>query len=198
MATQRPAAEVIPADLRDNTSVRIALRTKTWQSSDAILGSGINSIGFGTQRFLEEHMGAAVLGGVPNGRGGDLAVIRTDLLTLADYAQVCQIGRQRRLDAGTLRGAAVGEQEAVEVVVTVLDDVQAVWPNDEPKVQAHVLVGRLRELLPAKHAGLDETGLTRALAAYGVLVMQVNRAGANRQGYALADVRKAVARALER
>ncbi|EXG79167.1 hypothetical protein [Cryptosporangium arvum] len=195
MATQRPATDVIPSDLRDNTSVRLALRTKTWQSSDAILGSGINAIGFGTQRFLEEHKGAAILGGVSNGRGGDLQVIRTDLLKNSDFTQICQIGAQRRADAGTLRGHAVGQAEEIVVTVTILSDVVAVWPGVEPKVQAKTLVERLQEAYPSKHAHLDQTSLTKALKDHGVPVVQVYRDGSNRNGYALAAVRKALAKA---
>lgn len=189
--TQRPAADVIPADLRDITTVRIALRTKTRQASDAILGSDISATGFRTDRFLEHHKGACVIGGIATGTGGDLQVARTDLLTPGQFERACAVGRQRRIDAGTLRGAAAGDEQTTVTVTSVVTDVGAVWPGDESKVQAHALLSRLREVYGARYAALDEAGLTRALKAYGVPVMQVFRDGTNRNGYALADLGKA-------
>lgn len=189
--TQRPAAEVIPADYRDITTVRIALRTKSAQGSDAILGSYASARGWRSDRFREEHKGAAVIGGISNGKGGDMQVARVDLLTPGDFEKACLVGRQRRLDIGTLRGAAAGEVDEVRVTVTVLQDVLAVWPGERPKVQAHILVGRLKEVFPDRHTALDEGALTRALKRHGVEVLQVWQDGSNRNGYALGDVRAA-------
>lgn len=194
IATQRPAVEVIPADLRDNTSVRLALRTMTWRGSDAILGDGASSIGWSTASFLSDHQGAAILRGVPNGRGGDFSTIRTDLLTDADFTRICQMGRQRRLDAGTLRGSAAGEADDIAVEVSVLSDVLAVWPNAEPKVQAVDLVERLERVHPDRYSGLDAGSLTKALKAHGVGVVQVFRDGSNRNGYTLDSLRRAAER----
>lgn len=189
--TQRPAATVIDPDLRDVHTVRIALRTKTRQGSDAILGSDISATGFRTDRFLESHKGAAVIGGIPTGKGGDLQVVRIDKLTPHEFARACTVGRQRRIDAGTLRGQAAGDELPVQVTVTVLSDVHAVWPGSTAKVQAHVLLGRLREVFGDRYAGLDETALTRALKGHQVPAVQVYRDGINRNGYALADVARA-------
>lgn len=191
MLTQRPAVDVIPGDLRENCTVRIALRTKTWQASDAILGQGMNAAGYGTARFIEDHKGAAMVGGISNGQGGDNSIIRTDLLTQEAYTRLIAVGRQRRIDAGTLRGAAAGDAPVIEVTVTIVADVAAVWPGAEAKVQAHVLLSRLREVFGDRYAGLDETGLTRALKPYGVGSGQVFRDGSNRNGYSLTDLKKA-------
>lgn len=196
MATQRPAADVVPADLRDNTSVRLALRTKTWQSSDAILGQGIGATGFSTHRFLEEHKGAAILGGVSNGRGGDLSRIRVDLLTGADFTRLCQVGLQRRRDAGTLTGQAAGETDEVRITVTIVADVLAVWPQGAEKAHGAELLQRLQQLRPELYGPLDQTALTKALQAAGVPVGQVKVAGVNRNGYELTALQKAAAAAL--
>ncbi|MFI7587894.1 hypothetical protein ACIB24_12550 [Spongisporangium articulatum] len=189
--TQRPAAEVIPADLRDVMTVRIALRTRTRQNSDAILGTDISATGFRTDRFDEAHKGAAVIGGISTGRGGDLQVARTDLFTPTDFTKACAIGRQRRIDAGTLRGQAAGEREEFVVEAMVVEDVDAVWPGDQAKVQAWQIVERLREHFGDRYPQLDEAALTRMLKPRGVPSIQVFRDNTNRQGYALADVRRA-------
>jgi S-DNA-T family DNA segregation ATPase FtsK/SpoIIIE len=193
MITQRPAANVIDADLRDITSVRLALRTKTRQGSDAVLGADISATGYRTDRFLEDHKGAAVIGGISTGRGGDLQVVRTDLLMPAEFARACTVGRKRREDAGTLRGAAIGDVAPVEITITVLQDVAAVWPGDEAKVHAHVILARLKEIHPDRYAGMeDEAALTRALKPYNVTSGQVSRGGINRNGYRLSELRAAV------
>ncbi len=191
-ATQRPSADVIPADLRDNISVRLALKTMDWRSSDTILGASAASIGIESYTLLAgKHAGVAVVRGVDNGRGGDHQTVRTDLLTGEDFTRICQVGRQRRIDAGTLRGMAAGEVDQVAAEVSVLDDVRAVWPGAEPKVWAEVLCQRLAELRPALYAGLDPAGLTAALSRHGIGSIQVFRDGANRRGYALDAVQAA-------
>jgi S-DNA-T family DNA segregation ATPase FtsK/SpoIIIE len=200
--TQRPAADVIPADFRDIVSVRIALRTKTRQGSDAVLGSDISATGYRTDRFLESHKGAAVIGGISTGKGGDLQVARTDLLMPAEFARACTVGRKRREDAGTLRGAAAGDAAPVEITITVLDDVATVWPGDTAKVQGAVLLARLAELYPTRYATYDPDDedavkaavgrLTLALKPYGITSDQVSRRGVNRQGYQLTELRAAL------
>lgn len=197
--TQRPAAEVIPADFRDITTVRIALRTKTPQGSDAILGAYMSSKGYRSDRFLEEHKGACVIGGISTGAGGDLQYARTDLLMPKDFERACLAGRQRRVDAGTLRGQAAGELPEVTITVTVLADVAAVWPGDTAKVQARVLVDRMREVFADRYAALTPEALTDALRPLGVTRLdQVwdKTTRSNSVGYALQDV-SAVRRAIE-
>lgn len=193
LLTQRPAANVIDPDLRDIISVRLALRTKTRQGSDAVLGADISATGYRTDRFLEDHKGAAVIGGISTGRGGDLQVVRTDLLMPAEFARACTVGRKRREDAGTLRGAAIGDAAPVEITITVLQDVEAVWPGDEAKVHAAVILARLKEIYPARYEGMDdEAALTRALKPYGVTSGQVSRKNVNRNGYQLSELRAAL------
>jgi S-DNA-T family DNA segregation ATPase FtsK/SpoIIIE len=192
IATQRPAAEVIPADLRDNISVRLALKTMDWRSSDTILGASAASIGIESHTLQAgKHAGVAVVRGVDNGRGGDHQTVRSDLVTAEDFARICAVGRQRRQDAATLRGMAAGEADAVELEVSLLDDVMAVWPGAEPKVWAETVCQRLAELRPALYAGLEPAALTKALARHQVGAVQVFRDGQNRRGYELAAITKA-------
>ncbi len=183
LATQRPSADVIPADLRDNTTVRLALKTMDYRSSDTILGASANSIGIESHTLiLHRHAGVAVVRGIDNARGGDHQTVRSDLLTGEDFTRVCQVGRQRRIDTGTLRGAAAGEPDPVAVQVSVVADVLAVWPGAEPKVWAETLCERLAEFRPTLYGQLDPTALTRAL---GLDSVQVFRDGTNKRGYAL-------------
>src|SRR6266536_6363857 len=197
-ATQRPSADVIDTDLRDNISVRLALKTMDWRSSDTILGASAASIGIESYSLQKDrHKGVAVVRGLDNGRGGDFQTVRVDLLTAPDFSRICAVGRQRRIDAGTLRGMAAGDADAVAVEVSIVADVLAVWPGAEPKVQAAALCERLATLRPALYAGMEPAALTAALGRHQVPVVQVNRAGTNRNGYPLAAVRQAAGRAVE-
>lgn len=189
MATQRPSGEVIKTDLRDNLTVRIALRVMDWRSSDTILGASAASIGIESNSLQEWHKGVAVIRGISNGRGGDHSTIRTDLLTNEQCARLGTIGRQRRTDAGTLRGHAAGQTDPVAVTVSVVQDVLAVWPGDQPKVWSETLCGRLAELRPELYHDLDPATLTSHLATHDIPVVQVNRSGTNRRGYELTALR---------
>jgi S-DNA-T family DNA segregation ATPase FtsK/SpoIIIE len=189
--TQRPSGDVIPPDLREQFTVRVALRTKTRHGSDSILGTDISATGYRSDRFTEHHKGACVIGGVPTAAGGDLQVARTDLFTPDDFTRACEVGRQRRVEAGTLRGLAAGDVQDVTVTVTIVEDVAAVWPGDRAKVWSEDIVDRLRQVFGPRYAALDETRLARALKPHGVQPGQVKLAGTNKQGYALADVHRA-------
>jgi S-DNA-T family DNA segregation ATPase FtsK/SpoIIIE len=196
LATQRPSTEVIPADLRDVLSVRIALKVNDRTSSDTILGDYRSARGIESASLVNgRHAGVATIVGVELPGGIDWARIRTDLLTADQFGRVCQIGRQRRIDAGTLRGHAAGETDAIEQDVSIVADVLAVWPGTEPKVWAEQLAERLVELRPKLYAGLDPAGLTRALKPHGIPSVQVNRGGQNKQGYPLDAVHRANTRA---
>jgi S-DNA-T family DNA segregation ATPase FtsK/SpoIIIE len=198
LATQRPSTEVVPSDLRDVLSIRIALKVNDRVSSDTILGDYRSARGIESATLVNGlHAGVATLVGVDNGRGGDHVRIRSDLLTAEAFGRVCAIGRQRRIDAGTLRGHAAGEVDQVAQQVSIVADVLAVWPGTEAKVQAVVLVERLAQHRPELYSGWDQAALTGALKAHKVPAVQVFRDGSNRNGYELAKLRDAATRSLE-
>lgn len=58
LATQRPAAEVVPTSIRDIIGVRWALRCTTPTSSDMVLGQGYASMGFSAARVHQDARGA--------------------------------------------------------------------------------------------------------------------------------------------
>jgi len=191
MATQRPSSDVIKTDLRDNVVVRIALRTMDWRSSDTILGASADSIGIESHSLMEWHKGVAVVRGISNDRGGDHQTIRTDLLSNEQCARLGAVGRQRRLDAGTLRGHAAGQADELAVRVNITADLLAIWPGDAERMQSAELCQRLARLRPERYHDLTPDGLTACLKPLGPNPVQVFRDGRNLRGYALADIRKA-------
>lgn len=195
IATQRPSADVIPTDLRDILSVHIALKVNDRASSDTILGDYRSARGIESASLINEvHRGVATVVGIDNGRGGDHTRMRGDLLTAEQFGKVCQVGRQRRMEVGTLRGHAAGEVDPVLVEVSLLDDLLAVWPGPEPKVWSETLCERLAEYREDRYSGLTPDALTRLLARHQIRVVQINRGGVNRRGYALSDVERAADR----
>jgi DNA segregation ATPase FtsK/SpoIIIE, S-DNA-T family len=199
LATQRPSAEVIPTDLRDVLSVRIALKVNDRASSDTILGDYRSARGIESASLLNEvHRGVSTVVGVDNGRGGDHTRMRGDLLTAEQFGRVCTVGRQRRVDAGTLRGHAAGEADPIQIQVSLLDDLLAVFPNGEDAAWSETLCARLARLRPELYTGWQPTALTSALKGLNVTAgRQVwgtdpeTGKGANRRGVFLEDIAKA-------
>lgn len=200
LATQRPSTEVIPADLRDVLSVRIALKVNDRVSSDTILGDYRSARGIESASLINEvHRGVATLVGLDNGRGGDHTRVRCDLLTAEEFGRVCQVGRQRRLDAHTLRGHAAGEVDPIAVEVSLLDDLLAIWPDGETSAWSETLCERLGNLRPDLYGGWEPTQLASALTPYRLATKQLAKRGsggdrANRRGLELAAVEKAAER----
>ncbi len=67
-ATQKPSAEVIPTQIRDLFSFRVALRCSTPQASDTVLGQGWASLGYSAATLDPAARGVGFLlaeGGVP-------------------------------------------------------------------------------------------------------------------------------------
>jgi S-DNA-T family DNA segregation ATPase FtsK/SpoIIIE len=196
LATQRPSADVIPSDLRDVLSVRIALKVNDRVSSDTILGDYRSARGIESASLLNQvHAGVATIVGVDNGRGGDHVRIRGDLLDSDDFARICKVGRQRRLDAGTLRGHAAGEADPVAVEVSLLDDLLAVWPAGEASAWSESLCARLADLRPELYGGWDAAQLSVALKPFAVTTKQLAKqrpdGRANRRGLLWADIERA-------
>jgi S-DNA-T family DNA segregation ATPase FtsK/SpoIIIE len=196
IATQRPSAEVIPTDLRDILSIHIALKVNDRASSDTILGDYRSARGIESATLINEvHAGVCTIVGVNNGRGGDHTRMRGDLLTAAQFGQVCQVGRQRREDAGTLRGHAAGEPDPIQVQVSLLDDLLAVFPNGEDRAWSETLCERLAGLRPDLYGGWQPATLTGALGQYGLRNKQINKRSddgqQNLRGFYLEDIAKA-------
>ena len=73
LATQKPDGKAVPTDLRDNIGTRFALKTMTWQSSEAVLGAGSYTAGYDSSRFQRAHKGVGIL------LGADVPALSTRL-----------------------------------------------------------------------------------------------------------------------
>jgi S-DNA-T family DNA segregation ATPase FtsK/SpoIIIE len=94
-----------------------------------------------------------------------------------------------------LRGHAAGEPDPIQVQVSLLDDLLAVFPNGEDSAWSETLVERLADLRPELYGGWAAESLTKALKPLGVSNRQINRrtpdGHMNRRGFLLDDIGKA-------
>ncbi len=115
LATQRPDTKTIPSKLRAVLGSRFALRVMDWRDSNIILGEQMNTRGWDSSRLLPTHKGVGILR--PDGDGAAGAdtlalMVRTDYMPNDDWGTLCERGRARREQTGTLSGHAIGADRA--------------------------------------------------------------------------------------
>lgn len=177
LATQKPDSKAIPSKLRDSVGSRFALKTMTWQASEAILGTGTSKAGIDATRFQRSHKGVGYLFGADDGELAEAGaqVVRTHLADGPVITRICQRGRELRIAAGTLEGVAAGEEPMAErPVASLLDDVLAVFEQGEPRLWSETICARLAELRPEDYDGWDQTLFATAVKPFGIETTQMN------------------------
>jgi S-DNA-T family DNA segregation ATPase FtsK/SpoIIIE len=201
LATQKPDGKAVPTDLRDNIGTRFALKTMTWQSSEAVLGAGSYTAGYDSSRFQRAHKGVGILlGADDSGTVEEALTVRTNRTPIADIDAVIGRARGLREAAGTLSGYAAGERPTAGESVSLLDDILTVVPASEPKVWSETVAARLAELRPEVYSGWKPEQIAAALKPYGIPVGRqvwgtdpATGDKANRKGIHREDVAAAVA-----
>lgn len=135
LATQRPAAEVVPTRLRDIMTTKLAMMCFTNAASDTILGQGMASKGYSGAQFDKDHKGAGWL----HAEGSAPVQIRTGYLNKPDEGEagdddvrdIVDVAYRLRSAAGTL---PYSESNPDVVLVTTLLDIvgsaEAMWTQD--------------------------------------------------------------------
>src|SRR5262249_46457639 len=155
-----------PTDLRDNIGTRLALKTMTWQSSEAVLGAGSYPAGYDSSPVLRAHKGVGILLRADDSGAVEEAVtVRTDLGAARDVGIVIARAYELRQAAGPLTGHAIGQAPDVTASAadTLLDDILTVVPASEAKVWGEAVVARLAELRPDVYGGWQPAQLAAAL-----------------------------------
>jgi S-DNA-T family DNA segregation ATPase FtsK/SpoIIIE len=200
LATQKPDGKAVPTDLRDNIGTRFALKTMTWQSSEAVLGAGSYGAGHDSSRFLRAHKGVGILlGADDSGTVEEAVTVRTHRTPLAEIDVVISRARALREAAGTITGHAAGEQPAI-ASSALLEDVLTVVPANEPKVWSETVAARLASLRPEVYGGWKPEQVAAALKPFGITVGRqvwgtdpATGEKANRKGIHREDVVAAIA-----
>ncbi|UQU67535.1 cell division protein FtsK [Couchioplanes caeruleus] len=198
--TQKPDGKAVPTDLRDNIGTRFALKTMTWQSSEAVLGAGSYPAGYDSSRFQRSHKGVGILlGADDSGAVEEALTVRTNVAAAKHVEVVIERAYAMRAKAGTLTGAAIGEAPEVPAAsagAQLLDDIAAVLHAGETKVWSETIVARLADLRPETYSGLAPEELATLLNPLGVDTMQIGRRiegkTVNRRGVAAADITAAI------
>lgn len=185
LATQRPDAKSLPKSISDNIGIRFCLRVMGQEPNDMVLGTSSYKNGIRASLFTARDKGVGYLVGVQD----DPVIGKTYGVDgpLADT--VAERAYRLREAAGTLSGDAVGEMATrVDIVADVLRvaaGAERMWTNE--------LLERLGGLRPEVYGGWTPAQLAAALRPAGALPQQVwgtdaEGAGANRQGYRLAEL----------
>jgi S-DNA-T family DNA segregation ATPase FtsK/SpoIIIE len=202
LATQKPDGKALPTDLRDNIGTRFALKTMTWQSSEAVLGAGSYTAGYDSSRLQRAHKGVGILLGADDSGAVEEAVtVRTSRTPMADIDSVITRARALREAARTLTGHAAGEQpQGTDLLPSLLDDILTVVPAGESKVWSETVAARLAELRPEVYGEWKPEQIAAALKPYGIPVGRqvwgsdpVSGEKANRKGVHRDDIAAAVA-----
>jgi hypothetical protein len=187
IATQRPAAEVVPTRLRDIMTTKLAMMCFTNAASDTILGQGMASKGYSGAQFDKDHKGSGWL----HAEGSAPVQIRTGYLRKPDEGEggpddvrdIIDVAYRLRAAAGTLPYSESNPD--VVLVKTLLDIVgsaDGMWTQDLlPRLNrvddfsdmtAGELAKRLRIILGDPDFGPkglwleDETGKPRSRNGY--------------------------------
>lgn len=149
---------------RDNHAARFALKCGNRLVSEAILGGDAYAEGFDASSLPvgDEYRGVGYLYGITD----ETPTVRTYLADHGDAERILIAARQHRERAGTLTGAAAGEDVAREVR-DVLRDVQGVFYAGEAWVSWQSIAGRLAEQLPEQYCDVTKESISAQVRALG-------------------------------
>lgn len=187
-ASQRPDADSVPTKLRDIVTLRYCTQVVDTTSSDMVLGKKKASQGADASILSEEHVGCGVLVTGPS----NFVTVLTDYVDLPTFGDICERGRQLRIDAGTLTGEAADEVlsgSAVDVIPEVLADVLMVMRHAD-RMHTTRLMNLLVNLAEEIYGNWTPDQLAEALDRAGVerSTTQVKIDGVNRNGYYKSDL----------
>lgn len=175
---------------RDNHTIRYALRCGNRDVSMAVLGGDAYQEGYDASKLPigDKFRGVGYLYGATD----DTPTVRSFLADGKDADKILDAARLHRERAGTLSGAATGEQierntrDVLADILTVLGaDTAAHW---------EAIAGRLAEQMPEQYDGTTPEAISAQARALNVPSRDVKRDGVNRKGARAADVRAAIDR----
>lgn len=143
--TQRPGADSVPTVLRDSYVCRASFRVQGASTAEMVLGKPAVDAGAAPHMLLEHHKGVAV---IELGEDAGHFTIKTDMITIPEFHQICERGQKLRIEAGTLTGYAARHVEAERAKAAAARQVASA---------RSAAAGLLRDCL----AILDELGVDR-------------------------------------
>ncbi|MGW4830491.1 cell division protein FtsK [Amycolatopsis japonica] len=196
LATQRPTGKSIPTDVSANAVVRFALKVLGQTENDVILGTSAYRNGVRATLFTRRDLGIGLL----VGEGEDAQTVQVSHVTRQRADTITARARALRQAEGRLSGYAADQDPTPaqsERSSTLLTDVFTAF-NGEARAWSETLTATLAQLRPDVYGGWGPVQLSAALKPYNLKARQVwgtdpiTCEGANRRGFALADVRAAL------
>ncbi len=186
LATQRPDKDSLPTGVSGNVSIRFCLKVAGQVENDMVLGTSAYKNGVRATTFrpkVDAGLGYLV------GAEGVPQVVRTYYLDAPATERVAIRARALREAAGTLTGAAAGE-EGGQQERDVLADVLAVFAADSG-LQWQPLAERLAGRFPDRWADATAEAVSAECRARGVASVDVKAAGRSAKGCSQRDVEAA-------
>ncbi|MEV6202207.1 hypothetical protein AB0M64_19835 [Streptomyces sp. NPDC051771] len=166
--TQRPDADSVPTKLREVCAKRASYRVKGDRSAKMVLGDDAVANGAAPHLLTEDSKGVVVLD--QGGEEGHVT-LKADVIDLPQFKEICQRGRQLRVDAGTLTGDAVdyGAQDAAKGAVADLlaDCLTVLDAAGVDRARTEKLVELLTAHRPDRYGELTKTQLQAQLRDAG-------------------------------
>jgi S-DNA-T family DNA segregation ATPase FtsK/SpoIIIE len=186
LATQRPDKDSLPTGVSGNVSTRFCLKVAGQVENDMILGTSAYKNGARATTFRPKiDAGLGYLKGEENVP----QVVRTYYLNDGDTERVAKRARALREAAGTLSGAALGEDGRAPGRDVLADVTEALGGANGLHWQP--LADRLAERFPERWAGASGEGVRSECAARGVPSVVVVMDGQRARGCRAADVDRA-------
>ncbi|MFB4280885.1 FtsK/SpoIIIE domain-containing protein [Nonomuraea sp. MTCD27] len=135
IATQRPAAEVVPTRLRDIITMKLAMMCFTNAASDTILGQGMASRGYSGAHFNKDHKGAGWL----HAEGSEPVQLRTGYLNKPDEGEggnddvrdIVEVAYRLRAAAGTLPYSESNPDVILtKTLLDIIGSADGMWTQD--------------------------------------------------------------------
>ncbi|MEV6726873.1 hypothetical protein AB0M94_38885 [Streptomyces xanthochromogenes] len=164
--TQRPDSDSVPTKLRDVCAKRASFRVKGANSSKMVLGEDAVNAGAAPHMLLDSHKGVFVLdsGGVEGH-----VTLKSDVIELPAFREICIKGRELRKQAGTLTGFAVRQSDVdseTEAKLRLLTDcIAAVTAEGLDRARTERLLELLKKAVPGRYDDVTVEDLGSRLRA---------------------------------
>jgi len=172
LATQRPDKESLPTGVSGNVSTRFCLKVPGQVENDMVLGTSAYKNGARATQFRPK-VDAGL--GYLKGEESVPQVVRTYYLNGNDAERVAKRARAARESAGTLSGAALGEDDGMLLRDVLADVLEAM--GVAPAMHWTELAARLEERFPERWADASPDAVSAECRARDVpsVVVTVNQ-----------------------
>lgn len=166
--TQRPDAKSVPTALREVCAKRASYRVKGAGSAKMVLGDDAVDAGAAPHMLNESSLGVLVL---DQGQESGHVTLKADVISVAEFRDICLRARELRLAAGTLTGFAADYghvDPAVAAARNLLDDAIGVLDGaGVDRARTERLVDLLTLASPPRYEGLTGAQLQARLREAG-------------------------------